>query len=180
MSRLYRPRPALAPLLLVIAAGLIAMVAVVWTHPGAARRGRTAVAEAPAAGAAALGAAAGRARLTAAAPDLAMFDYRYHALSLAAVLFALALGVADRRRDRRLEPRLLGQERDRPQPQLRSQRRPQPGWPRCRRRSSTSEEAFANGLYPLAVHDLLAGHDASGCCSSAAPPNASTRSCATP
>jgi len=33
VSRLYRPRPGLTPLLLVIAAGLIAMVAVVWTTP---------------------------------------------------------------------------------------------------------------------------------------------------
>jgi len=33
VSRLYRPRPGLTPLLVVIAAGLLAMVAVVWTTP---------------------------------------------------------------------------------------------------------------------------------------------------
>ena len=33
VSRLYQPRPGLTPLLVVIAAGLIAMVAVVWTTP---------------------------------------------------------------------------------------------------------------------------------------------------
>jgi len=33
VSRLYRPRPGLTPLLLVILAGLIAMIAVVWMTP---------------------------------------------------------------------------------------------------------------------------------------------------
>ena len=33
VSRLYRPRPGLTPLLVVIAAGLLAMVAVIWTTP---------------------------------------------------------------------------------------------------------------------------------------------------
>jgi uncharacterized membrane-anchored protein len=33
VSRLYRPRPGLTPLLVVIAAGLIAMLAVVWMTP---------------------------------------------------------------------------------------------------------------------------------------------------
>lgn len=33
VSRLYRPRPGLTPLLVVIAAGLIALIAVVWTTP---------------------------------------------------------------------------------------------------------------------------------------------------
>jgi uncharacterized membrane-anchored protein len=33
VSRLYRPQPGLTPLLVVIAAGLIAMIAVVWTTP---------------------------------------------------------------------------------------------------------------------------------------------------
>ena len=33
VSRLYQPRPGLTPLLLVIAAGLIAMIAVIWTTP---------------------------------------------------------------------------------------------------------------------------------------------------
>ncbi|HEY4452443.1 MAG TPA: copper transporter [Solirubrobacteraceae bacterium] len=84
-----------------------------------------------------------------------MFDYRYHALSLAAVLFALALGVLigvaigdsnlvssaksgvvhalnaeisdERAKAAHLQERLAG------------------------------EQAFANGLYPLAVHELLGG-----------------------
>ena len=84
-----------------------------------------------------------------------MFDYRYHALSLAAVLFALAVGLligvaigdsslvssaksgivhdlsaelnGTRRKDEAIQGKL------------------------------TEEEAFADGLYPLAVHDLLAG-----------------------
>lgn len=84
-----------------------------------------------------------------------MFDFRYHALSLAAVLFALALGVllgvaigdtnlvssakngvvhnleAEVRQVRSEAGRLHGR--------------------------LTSEEAFAAGLYPLAVHELLAG-----------------------
>ncbi len=46
VSRLYQPRPGLTPLLVVIAAGLIAMVAVIWADTRAARRGRTALAEA--------------------------------------------------------------------------------------------------------------------------------------
>jgi uncharacterized membrane-anchored protein len=33
VSRLYRPRPGLTPLLIVLAAGLLAMVAVIWTTP---------------------------------------------------------------------------------------------------------------------------------------------------
>jgi len=33
VSRLYRPRPGVTPLLVVIAAGLIAMLAVVWMTP---------------------------------------------------------------------------------------------------------------------------------------------------
>lgn len=84
-----------------------------------------------------------------------MFDYRYHALSLAAVLLALAVGVvigvaigdsnlvssakngivAD------LHSEVNGAQRE--AGQLRSQ--------------LTGEEAFANDLYPLAVHGLLNG-----------------------
>ena len=84
-----------------------------------------------------------------------MFDYRYHALSLAAVLLALAVGVligvaigdsnlvssaksgivsdlnsevdSARRQTGQLQEKLAG------------------------------EESFANGLYPLAVHNLLGG-----------------------
>ncbi len=85
-----------------------------------------------------------------------MFDYRYHALSLAAVLLALADRRAHRRRDRRLQPRVLGQERHRPQPRLGS-RPAHDARPANCRHELTNEEAFANGLYPLAVHELLAG-----------------------
>ena len=84
-----------------------------------------------------------------------MFDYRYHALSLAAVLLALAVGVvigvaigdsnlvssakngivANLNSEVNGARRQVGQLQD----QL------------------ADEEAFANGLYPLAVHDLLGG-----------------------
>jgi Copper transport outer membrane protein, MctB len=86
-----------------------------------------------------------------------MFDYRYHALSLAAVLLALAVGVvigvaigdsnlvssakngivAD------LHSEVNGAQHQ--SGQLRSQ--------------LTGEEAFANDLYPLAVHGLLNGRN---------------------
>ena len=96
VSRLYHPRPGLAPLLVVVIAGLLAMIAVVWLTPalrdvvdllwlklqllaeGLAIRPSSA----PAADAA----------VTRRSPPN-MFDYRYHALSLAAVLLALAVGV---------------------------------------------------------------------------------------
>jgi hypothetical protein len=84
-----------------------------------------------------------------------VFDYRYHALSLAAVLLALAVGVvigvaigdsnlvssakngivADLHREVNGAQRQAGQ--------LRTQ--------------LSSEEAFANDLYPIAVHGLLSG-----------------------
>ncbi len=84
-----------------------------------------------------------------------MFDYRYHALSLAAVLLALALGVllgvaigdsnlvssAKNGIVHNLDAEV-------------SQARQQAG----KLQSQLSdEEAFATGLYPLAVHELLAG-----------------------
>ncbi len=84
-----------------------------------------------------------------------MFDYRYHALSLAAVLLALAVGVligvaigdsnlvssaksgivADLNSEVNGARRQAGQLQDK----------------------LAEEEAFASGLYPLAVHDLLSG-----------------------
>jgi Copper transport outer membrane protein, MctB len=86
-----------------------------------------------------------------------MFDYRYHALSLAAVLLALAVGivigvaigdsnlvssaksgiVANLNSEVSGARRQVGQLQD----QL------------------AEEEAFAGGLYPLAVHDLLSGRN---------------------
>jgi hypothetical protein len=85
-----------------------------------------------------------------------MFDFRYHALSLAAVLFALALGVL-------LgvaigDSNLVSSAKNGIVANLNSeisQSRQQAG--QLQQRLS-SEEAFATGLYPLAVHDLLAGH----------------------
>jgi len=84
-----------------------------------------------------------------------MFDYRYHALSLAAVLLALAVGIvigvaigdsnlvssAKNGIVANLDSEVSGARRQvgRLQDQL------------------AAEEAFAGGLYPLAVHDLLRG-----------------------
>jgi hypothetical protein len=84
-----------------------------------------------------------------------MFDFRYHALSLAAVLFALALGVllgvaigdsnlvssAKSGIVHNLESEIDGA-------------RKQAGELKER---LTQEQAFATGLYPLAVHELLNG-----------------------
>jgi hypothetical protein len=84
-----------------------------------------------------------------------MFDYRYHALSLAAVLFALALGVligvaiGD--------TNLVSSAKNGIVHNLNSEvseAREKAG--KLQERLS-SEEAFANGLYPLAVHELLGG-----------------------
>jgi Copper transport outer membrane protein, MctB len=82
-----------------------------------------------------------------------MFDFRYHALSLAAVLFALALGVvlgvaigdsnlvssAKNGIVHNLDSEVSQAQRQAGQLQERL----------------TAEEAFATGLYPLAVHELL-------------------------
>jgi hypothetical protein len=86
-----------------------------------------------------------------------MFDYRYHALSLAAVLLALAVGVvigvaigdsnlvssAKSGIVHDLSSEVSGA--DRQAGQLRVQ--------------LAGEEAFANDLYPIAVHGLLAGRN---------------------
>ncbi len=84
-----------------------------------------------------------------------MFDFRYHALSLAAVLFALALGVL-------LgvaigDTNLVSSAKSGVVHNLSSeltQARRQAG---SLHEQLTGEEAFAGGLYPLAVHELLAG-----------------------
>lgn len=84
-----------------------------------------------------------------------MFDYRYHALSLAAVLLALAVGVligvaigdsnlvssAKSGIVANLESEINGERKQVGQLQ----------------EKLADEEAFAGGLYPLAVHDLLGG-----------------------
>jgi Copper transport outer membrane protein, MctB len=86
-----------------------------------------------------------------------MFDYRYHALSLAAVLLALTVGVligvaigdsnlvssAKNGIVHNLESEVNGVQRQAGQLQT----------------QLSAEEKFTNDLYPLAVHDLLAGRD---------------------
>ncbi len=84
-----------------------------------------------------------------------MFDYRYHALSLAAVLFALALGVligvaiGD--------TNLVSSAKSGIVHNLNAE------VGEARKQSETlqerlsAEEAFSHGLYPLAVHELLNG-----------------------
>jgi hypothetical protein len=86
-----------------------------------------------------------------------MFDYRYHALSLAAVLFALAVGVligvaigdtnlvssAKNGIVHNLESEVGSAQRQAGQLQSKL----------------NTEEAFTNDLYPLAVHGLLAGRN---------------------
>jgi Copper transport outer membrane protein, MctB len=84
-----------------------------------------------------------------------MFDYRYHALSLAAVLLALAVGVVigvaigDSNLVSSAKNGIvhdLGSEVDAAQRQAGQLRTQLAG-----------EEAFANDLYPIAVHNLLSG-----------------------
>jgi hypothetical protein len=86
-----------------------------------------------------------------------VFDYRYHALSLAAVLFALALGVL-------LgvaigDSSLVSSAKSGIVHNLSSE------VTQARRQSGElqerlgDEEAFANGLYPLATHELLSGRN---------------------
>lgn len=86
-----------------------------------------------------------------------MFDYRYHALSLAAVLLALAVGVligvaigdsnlvssAKNGIVSDLSSEVNGARRQVGQLQ----------------NKLAEQEAFANGLYPLATHDLLSGRN---------------------
>jgi hypothetical protein len=86
-----------------------------------------------------------------------MFDYRYHALSLAAVLLALMIGVL-------LgvaigDSNLVSSAKNGIVHNLDSevgQARRQAGELQTR---LTNEEAFVNGLYPLSVHELLAGRN---------------------
>jgi hypothetical protein len=84
-----------------------------------------------------------------------MFDYRYHALSLAAVLFALALGVligvaiGD--------SNLVSSAKNGIVHNLNSEVSDARSQASELQGRLSSEEAFANGLYPLAVHELLTG-----------------------
>jgi hypothetical protein len=84
-----------------------------------------------------------------------MFDYRYHALSLAAVLFALALGIligvaiGD--------SNLVSSAKDGIVANLKSEVSEGHHQLATQQTRLSEEEAFSNGLYPLAVHELLAG-----------------------
>jgi hypothetical protein len=84
-----------------------------------------------------------------------MFDYRYHALSLAAVLFALAVGVligvaiGD--------SNLVSSARDGIVQNLRSEVSGSQHTIERLGGQLSSEETLANDLYPIAVHGLLSG-----------------------
>jgi hypothetical protein len=84
-----------------------------------------------------------------------MFDYRYHALSLAAVLFALALGIligvaiGD--------SNLVSSAKDGIVSNLKSELNEAHHQLATQQTRLSEEEAFSSGLYPLAVHELLAG-----------------------
>jgi hypothetical protein len=84
-----------------------------------------------------------------------MFDYRYHALSLAAVLFALALGVligvaiGD--------SNLVSSAKNGIVHNLNSEVSEAHHQVAQLQEKLGDEEAFASGLYPLAVHELLNG-----------------------
>jgi Copper transport outer membrane protein, MctB len=84
-----------------------------------------------------------------------MFDYRYHALSLAAVLLALMIGVL-------LgvaigDSNLVSSAKNGIVANLNSEVSQSRLHAAQLQERLTSEEAFGNGLYPLAVHELLAG-----------------------
>ena len=105
-----------------------------------------------------------------------MFDYRYHALSLAAVLFALAVGVligvaigdsnlvssAQNGIVKNLRAEVSDSQHDLEQVQT----------------HLSEEETLAADLWPFAVHEMLAER-ASALSSLAIPQIRSTRSCAT-
>ncbi len=84
-----------------------------------------------------------------------MFDFRYHALSLAAVLFALALGIligvaiGD--------SNLVSSAKDGIVANLKSEVNEAHHQLSTQQSRLSEEESFSGGLYPLAVHELLAG-----------------------
>ncbi len=86
-----------------------------------------------------------------------MFDYRYHALSLAAVLFALALGVligvaiGD--------SNLVSSAKSGIVHNLNAEVSEARGQADRLQQRLGAEEAFSKGLYPLAVHELLNGRN---------------------
>src|ERR1019366_4398757 len=82
-----------------------------------------------------------------------MIDYRYHALALAAVLFALALGVL-------LgvaigDSNLVSSAKNGVVHNLDSEVDAARGQSARLQEQLAAERAFASGLYPLAVHELL-------------------------
>ena len=90
-----------------------------------------------------------------------MFDFRYHALSLAAVLFALALGVL-------LgvaigDSNLVSSAKNGIVHNLNSEVSSAHRQVAKLQERLGNEEAFAKGLYPLAVHELLTGHSIASC-----------------
>jgi hypothetical protein len=86
-----------------------------------------------------------------------VFDFRYHALSLAAVLLALALGVligiaiGD--------SSLVSEAHNGLVHSLRSELSEARESTETVHQQLVEQEAFAGGLYPLAVHDMLRGRD---------------------
>jgi len=86
-----------------------------------------------------------------------MFDYRYHALSLAAVLFALTLGVligvaiGD--------SNLVSSAKNGIVHNLNSEVGEARHQVSTLQQRLTDEEEFSSGLYPLAVHELLSGRN---------------------
>ncbi len=84
-----------------------------------------------------------------------MFDFRYHALSLAAVLLALAVGVVIGVAIG--DSNLVSSAKSGIVHDLSSEVQGAQQQAEQARAQLTSEEAFANGLYPIAVHGLLDG-----------------------
>jgi hypothetical protein len=84
-----------------------------------------------------------------------MFDYRYHALSLAAVLLALAVGIVIGVAIG--DSNLVSSAKNGIVANLNSEVGGARKQAEQLQEKLTDEEAFSNGLYPLAVHDLLSG-----------------------
>jgi len=84
-----------------------------------------------------------------------MFDYRYHALSLAAVLLALAVGIVIGVAIG--DSNLVSSAKNGIVANLNSEVSDARKQAEQLQVKLTNEEAFSNGLYPLAVHDLLSG-----------------------
>jgi Copper transport outer membrane protein, MctB len=84
-----------------------------------------------------------------------MFDYRYHALSLAAVLLALAVGIVIGVAIG--DSNLVSSAKNGIVANLNSEVSGARKQAEALQQKLTEEETFSNGLYPLAVHDLLGG-----------------------